>query len=93
MADKDITEAIVLTGKGIDYARYASLKGRLKLSKLGMKFKGASIRKALAAEFGLKPSAPWDDYIKHCQDKMDAILAEMSAARSSPEHDPITKHN
>ncbi len=57
----------------ITYFRFASIKQQLKLEKLGMKSSGGSLRPRLAAEFGLKPRAPHDDYIAYCQAKMDAL--------------------
>lgn len=66
----------VATGCGIEYVRLASLKGRVKLESVGMKSRVGPIRPFLAVEFGLKPRAPYADYIAAIQAKMDVILAE-----------------
>lgn len=72
-------ECIVLTGQGIEYARYAALKGRIKMEKAGLKFKGGSTRRLLAVELGLKPRDKHDKFCEALQAKMDAILAAMGA--------------
>lgn len=76
-AGKKEHEDVILTGRGIEYARWASLKGRVKMEKVGLKFKGGAIRPKLAAELGLKARDPYDAYIAAIQAKMDAIMAGM----------------
>jgi hypothetical protein len=71
----------VLTGDGIAYARLASLKGRVKLEGLGMKFRGGSATAVMRKEFGLKARAPHAEVIAAIQSKMEEMLAE--AAREA----------
>lgn len=74
-------EATVLSGElEISYARYASLKGALKLEKVGLKSRGGALRPKLAKEFGLSPRAPYDQYINHCICKMNELLAAKTKA-------------
>ncbi len=58
----------------VAYARFASLKGALKLESVGMKTRGGSLRPKLAKEFGLKPRDSFDKYIAHCIGKMEECL-------------------
>lgn len=55
----------------VSYARFAALKGALKLESLGMKTRGGALRPRLAKEFGLSPRAPHLDYIGHCVLEME----------------------
>lgn len=64
----------VLTGGAIEAFRFASIKAQLKLEKAGMKSRGGALRPRLCKEFGLKKTAPYEDYIKYCQDVLDKYL-------------------
>lgn len=65
----------VFTGGGIDYFRYCSIKHQLRLEGLGLKSSGGALRPRLAKEFGLKPRAPYAEYIAYCQQKIDDYRA------------------
>lgn len=65
---------VISAPEGIQYARLASIKGRIKLEKVGMKFKGGSTRARVAEEFGLKPRAPHDEFIRVIEARMQEIL-------------------
>ena len=67
--------------EGIEYARLASLKGQLKLEKVGLKSSGGALRPRLAAYLGLKPRDSHDKYIAECQRRMDEILAKKQAGK------------
>ena len=62
------------TPTAISYGRLASLKGMLKLEKVGMKTRGGALRPRIAVELGLKPRDSHDKYIEVIQAKMDALL-------------------
>jgi hypothetical protein len=64
-----------ITGEAIPAFRFASLKAQLRLEKAGMKSSGGALRPRLAAEFKLKKTAPYEDYIKFCQDRLDEYHA------------------
>lgn len=67
-------ETQILTGEGVDYFRFASIKQQLRMEKAGLKSSGGALRPRLCNEFGLKPRAPHEDYIKYCQDKLDLMI-------------------
>lgn len=56
------------------YYRLATIKGALTLESKGMTSRQGPLRPKLATEFGLKPRAPFEDYINVAQTKMAAIL-------------------
>lgn len=58
------------TGEGVNYVRLASLKGMLKLESKGLASRSGPLRPRIAAEFGLKPRAPYQDFIKAVEAKM-----------------------
>ncbi len=66
----------MISSPHVSYARFASLKGRLKLESKGLKFSGGATRPKLASEFNLSPRAPYQEYIDYCQAQMDKLLAE-----------------
>jgi hypothetical protein len=61
------------TGNGISLFRLASLKGMVKLDKLGMRHSGGPIRPRIAAEFGLKPRDSHDKFIAAIEAKIAAL--------------------
>ncbi len=65
----------VATGKGVDVFRFLSVRGTLKLEKMGLKHSGGPLRPRLAKEFGLKPRDSHDMYIAKCQELIDAAHA------------------
>lgn len=66
---------VVISGKeGVQYARLASLKGMLKLEKIGLKSRGGALRPRLAQEFGLNKRDPHDKFIAEIQSRMDVLL-------------------
>lgn len=67
---------VIDTPDGLTHAYYARLKGRLKLEKVGLKFRDGAARPKLAAAFGLKPKAPYDDYIAYCESQMAILIAK-----------------
>lgn len=64
------------TPDSISYFRFASLKGALKLEKVGLKTRGGALRPKLAKEFGLSPKAPHADFIAYCESKMAILIAK-----------------
>lgn len=60
----------------VSYARFASLKGQLKLEKVGMKSSGGALRPRLANEFGLSPRDSHDEYINYCIAQMEDLLEQ-----------------
>lgn len=65
-----------ITGEAIPAFRFASLKAQLRLEwKTGMKSSGGALRPRLTKEFGLKKNAPYEDFIKYCQDRLDEYHA------------------
>jgi hypothetical protein len=65
---------IATTPNGINYVRLASLKGMVTLESKGMKGRGGPIRPRIAAEFGLKPRAPYAEFITAIQSRMAELL-------------------
>lgn len=63
----------VATGTGVDYMRLASLRGMLRLEAVGMKSSIGPVRPKIAKEFGLKPRAPFADFINAVQAKMKEL--------------------
>lgn len=55
----------------ICFVRYASLKGMVSLESKGLKGRAGPIRPKIAAELGLRPRAPYADFIAALQAKMD----------------------
>lgn len=69
------------TPDGISYARFVSLKGRLKLEAKGLKFRGGATRPRLATEFGLNPRDSYDAYISHCETQMTILLTKKGSPK------------
>ena len=66
----------VETAQGIDLFRLCTIRGALKLEKLGMKHSRlGKIRKRVAIQMGLKPNADYDTVIKAVQDRIDQLKA------------------
>jgi hypothetical protein len=63
----------VATGTGVSYVRLASLRGMLRMEKVGMKSRGGALRPKIAAEFGLSARASYDDFINAVQKKMEEL--------------------
>lgn len=61
---------ILTTHDEINFYRFASLKGSLKLESKGLKNRSGPLRPQLAVEFGLKPRDSHDKYIAFCLQKM-----------------------
>lgn len=64
------------TGAGVDVFRLLSLKGMLKLEKVGLKQRGGALRPRIAAEFGLSPRATHDAFIAAIETKVAATQLE-----------------
>ena len=64
----------ITTPEGISYVRLASLKGMLKLEKVGMKTRGGALRPRIAAEFGLNKRDSHDKFIAEIESRMQAAL-------------------
>lgn len=64
------------TGAGVDVFRLLSLKGMLKLEKVGLKQRGGALRPRIAAEFGLSPRATHDAFIAAIEAKVAATQLE-----------------
>lgn len=74
-------EAIVIdTPEGIHYARLAVEKGRVKMEKAGLKFKGGSARKRMALYFGMKPGTTHDVVVARIQEEMDKLIEAKRAS-------------
>ena len=61
----------ISTPEGISYTRLASLKGMLKLEKIGMKTRGGALRPRIAAELGLKARDSHDTFIAKINEKLN----------------------
>lgn len=59
------------TPESINFFRLCSLRGMLKLEKIGMKTRGGALRPRIAAEFGLKPRDSHDKFIAKIQSLID----------------------
>lgn len=69
-----MTEAMVFdTPEGIEYFRLASLKGMVKMEKVGMKGR-VNATAAARKQLGLKARAPHDEVIAAIQARMDELL-------------------
>lgn len=66
----------ITTPDGISHFRLASIRGMLKLEKVGMKTRGGAIRPRIAAELGLRPRDSYDVYLA----KIEQMLADSRAA-------------
>lgn len=78
-------ETIVMSTKEeLSYANYAIMKGALKMEKAGLKSRGGALRPRLAAQFGLKKTAPHDDFIAYCESQMVILLAKKQAGNVAP---------
>ena len=62
------------TPEAISYVRLASLKGMLKLEKVGMKTRGGALRPRIAAEFGLKARDSHDKFIAKIEQLMEEAI-------------------
>lgn len=70
-----MTESMVFdTPESIEYFRLASLKGRVKLEKVGMRGRGGQVTPIMRKEFGLKARASHDEVIAAIQKRMDELL-------------------
>ena len=78
-------EGVMLsTPTEINFGRFASLKGALKLESKGLKSRAGPLRPQLAAEFGLKPRDSHDKYIQFCVDKMNEGYAQKHGKLPDP---------
>ena len=64
---------VIATGAGVSYMRLASLRGMLRLERVGMKSRVGPLRPRIAAEFGLKPRDSFTTYIDAVQAKMNEL--------------------
>lgn len=65
----------VNTPAGIAYARLLSLRGMLRLEKIGLKSRGGALRPRIAAEFGLKPRDSYELFISTIEAKLAIAFA------------------
>lgn len=70
---------IASTPAGISYVRLASIKGMVMLESKGLKGRGGPIRPRIATELGLKPRAPYADFIAAIQSRMAELLPAVQA--------------
>lgn len=73
---------VINTPEGLEYAGYATLKGQLKLEKVGLvhsAMRGKKLRPMWAKKLGLKARDDYDMYIAECQRRMDEILKNQQA--------------
>lgn len=73
---------IASTPNQIGYVRLASLKGMVTLESKGLKGRGGPIRPRIAAELGLKPRAPYADFITAIQSRMTELLPAIQAEKA-----------
>jgi hypothetical protein len=64
---------VIATGAGVGYVRLASLRGMLKMEKVGLKGRMGPIRPRIAEEFGLKPRDSYDKFLNAVQAKMEEV--------------------
>jgi hypothetical protein len=69
----------VATGKGIDAVRLMSLRGMLRLEKLGMKTRAGALRPKMAKELGLSPRASFDVYLAEVEKRIEALKPQVQA--------------
>lgn len=69
------TTANVYTGSDVSIFRLLSIKGMLKMEKIGMKTRGGALRPRIAAEFGLTARTPHDTFIKVIEDMLATLKA------------------
>jgi hypothetical protein len=79
----------VATGAGIDAIRLLSMRGMLKLEKLGMKHSRGALRPRIAKELGLSPRASHDTYLAAIEKLLDA--AKQKVANENAAEDAIEK--
>jgi hypothetical protein len=83
-----IRQPIVLdTPAQIEFARFAIIKGMLKLESKGFKTRGGSLRPRLCQEFCLKPRDGYDKYLQICVEKM---TEQYVAAHGEAPNPPFT---
>lgn len=61
------------TGESITFYRLATLKSMLKLESKGMRNSGGALRPRLAVEFGLRPRAPYVDFIAAIESRIKEL--------------------
>lgn len=64
---------VISTPSGIAAARLLSLRGMLRMEKIGMKSRGGALRPRIAAELGLKARDSHDTFIAAIEKKLEAI--------------------
>lgn len=73
----------VATGAGIAAFRLLSIRGMLKLEKLGMKHSRGAIRPKVAAELGLKPRDSYDTFLARIEECLVLVKAEVAAENAA----------
>lgn len=75
---------VVNTPDGIRFAQLLSVRGMIRLEKLGMKHScGRSVRKIWALHYGLKQNAKADLVLAKIQNDLDKLMADrMNECRS-----------
>jgi len=75
---------MVTQAQKVQYFRWLSVRGQLRLEKIGMKSSGGALRPRLSKELGLMPRDSHDKYIAVVQKKLDEVfaLAEASVAET-----------
>lgn len=75
------TQPVVLnTPDHMVFYRLCQLRGVLKMEKVGLKGRAGPVRPKIAAEFGLKPRASYDEFIAAVQKKIDEMISEKGCA-------------
>lgn len=69
----------IATGAGVTYMRLASLRGMLRMEKVGLKGRMGPLRPKIAAEFGLKARDSFDTFINAVQAKMEEVAVLVQA--------------
>ena len=70
---------VASTPEQVAHMRLCSLKGMLKLERVGMKSRGGALRPKIAAELGLKPRDSYDTFITACEKRIEESLESLRA--------------
>lgn len=62
---------VISTPAGVAAVRLLSLRGMLRLEKIGLKTRGGALRPRIASEFGLPPRSSHDDFIAAIEKKLE----------------------
>lgn len=75
---------VIDTPDAIAAFRLLSLRGQLRLEKIGMRSSGGALRPRLSREFSLSSRAPYDDYIAAIDARLSAIRERSTDTADNP---------